>query len=152
MFCCTTYVLLLLPLIMMMMIMCTVGVTVTAYLHCSHITQRDDASEAQRKVLEIMRRTFATYTTDDPRAAELKRQLNEAEAELAAARNTMALGYTEPESGAWWWHVGAVLATNAWRYNGALCIVVLLHTTAGSKQRQAAAAAYGARTCPRRHF
>lgn len=61
--------------------------------------KRDDLSEQQRKVLEVMRRTFATYITDQPEAVALKERLNEAEAALAGARNKMKLGYTDPKTG-----------------------------------------------------
>jgi len=52
-------------------------------------------------VLEVMQRTFATYITEDPTAVSLKEKLNEAEAALAAARNKMKLGYTDPKTGGW---------------------------------------------------
>jgi hypothetical protein len=61
--------------------------------------QRSDLSEEQRKVLAVLERTFNCYITEDPAASSLKEKLNEAEAKLAAARNTMQLGYTDPESG-----------------------------------------------------
>lgn len=62
--------------------------------------QRGDLSEEQRKVLGVLERTFGCYITEDPAAAALKARLNEAEAALAEARNTMQLGYSDPESGA----------------------------------------------------
>jgi hypothetical protein len=51
-------------------------------------------------VLEVLARTFSTYITEDPAAADLKEKLNESEAALAAARNKMKLGYTDPHTGA----------------------------------------------------
>lgn len=54
----------------------------------------------------MMRRTFATYITDQPEAVTLKEKLNEAEAALAGARNKMKLGYTDPQTGE-----GVVLGT-----------------------------------------
>lgn len=57
-------------------------------------------SGEQESVLRIMERTFKCYITEDPRAKELKERLNSLEAELAAARNTMALGYKDPVDGA----------------------------------------------------
>jgi hypothetical protein len=62
--------------------------------------QRDDLSAEQRKVLEVLARTFSTYITEDPAAADLKERLNESEAALATARNKMKLGYTDPQTGA----------------------------------------------------
>lgn len=64
------------------------------------LLQRPDLSAEQRKVLRVMEHTFATYITEDPAAAGLKEKLNGAEAALAAARNGMALGYTDPATGA----------------------------------------------------
>lgn len=61
--------------------------------------QREDLSAEQRKVLEVLARTFSTYITEDPAAAALKEKLNESEAALAAARNKMKLGYTDPNTG-----------------------------------------------------
>ena len=61
--------------------------------------QREDLSPEQRSVLEVMRRTFSTYITEDQAAVDLKAKLNEAEAALAAARNKMKLGYTDPKTG-----------------------------------------------------
>lgn len=56
-------------------------------------------SPEQQKVLKIMERTFTTHIMDNPAALALKEELNALEAELAAARNTMALGYTDPATG-----------------------------------------------------
>eukprot|EP00197_Chlamydomonas_leiostraca_P012787 CAMPEP_0202859018 /NCGR_PEP_ID=MMETSP1391-20130828/1317_1 /ASSEMBLY_ACC=CAM_ASM_000867 /TAXON_ID=1034604 /ORGANISM="Chlamydomonas leiostraca, Strain SAG 11-49" /LENGTH=626 /DNA_ID=CAMNT_0049538015 /DNA_START=77 /DNA_END=1957 /DNA_ORIENTATION=- len=53
----------------------------------------------QEGVLRIMEKTFKCYITEDPRAKALKEQLNELEAALAGARNTMALGYKDPAAG-----------------------------------------------------
>jgi len=50
----------------------------------------------QEKVLKIMEKTFASYMIEDPKASALKDKLNSIEAELAQARNTMNLGYTDP--------------------------------------------------------
>ncbi|KAJ9524541.1 hypothetical protein QJQ45_024105 [Haematococcus lacustris] len=55
-------------------------------------------SPEQAKVLAIMEKTFKCYITEDPRAKELKERLNTLEAELSGARNTMALGYKDPEA------------------------------------------------------
>lgn len=63
------------------------------------ILQRDDLSSEQRKVLEVLERTFSCYITEDPAAVSLKEKLDEAEARLAQARNTMNLGYTDPATG-----------------------------------------------------
>ncbi|KAF5828250.1 oligoendopeptidase [Dunaliella salina] len=56
-------------------------------------------NEEQRKVLAIMEKTFKCYITEDPKAKELKEKLNKLEADLASARNGMALGYKEPKDG-----------------------------------------------------
>jgi hypothetical protein len=56
-------------------------------------------SPEQQKVLKIMERTFTTHIMDNPAALALKEELNALEAELAAARNTMALGYPDPATG-----------------------------------------------------
>ncbi|KAI8467008.1 MAG: hypothetical protein J3K34DRAFT_431916 [Monoraphidium minutum] len=61
--------------------------------------QRPDLSQAQRTVLSIMKRTLGCYITEDPAAADLKAQLNTMEAELALARNKMALGLKDPATG-----------------------------------------------------
>eukprot|EP00878_Enallax_costatus_P001069 GHUV01001206.1.p1 GENE.GHUV01001206.1~~GHUV01001206.1.p1 ORF type:complete len:671 (+),score=225.42 GHUV01001206.1:78-2090(+) len=61
--------------------------------------QRSDLSAEQRKVLQVLERTFKCYITEDPAAGSLKEKLNDAEAKLAQARNTMNLGYTDVESG-----------------------------------------------------
>jgi hypothetical protein len=50
-------------------------------------------------VLGVLERTFKCYITEDASASSLKEKLNEAEAKLAAARNTMQLGHTDPETG-----------------------------------------------------
>jgi hypothetical protein len=65
----------------------------------SCVLQRSDLSEEQRKVLGVLERTFKCYITEDATASSLKEKLNEAEAKLAAARNTMQLGHTDPETG-----------------------------------------------------
>lgn len=62
------------------------------------LPQRGDLSEEQRKVLSVLERTFNCYITEDPVAVQLKEKLNEAEAKLAASRNTMKLGYTDPDT------------------------------------------------------
>ncbi|PSC69592.1 peptidase M3 [Micractinium conductrix] len=54
-------------------------------------------TEDQRKVLAIAEKTFKTYVAEDPRVAEYSAKLNELEAELAAARNAMALGWTDAQ-------------------------------------------------------
>jgi hypothetical protein len=46
-----------------------------------------------------MERTFKCYITEDPVAVSLKEKLNDAEAKLAADRNKMELGYTDPKTG-----------------------------------------------------
>uniref|UniRef100_A0A7S2W7S7 Peptidase M3A/M3B catalytic domain-containing protein n=1 Tax=Mucochytrium quahogii TaxID=96639 RepID=A0A7S2W7S7_9STRA len=56
-------------------------------------------SEAERKVLEIMKKTFSCYTMESEEAAKIKKQLTEKEQELAQFRRNMKLGYTDPESG-----------------------------------------------------
>lgn len=38
-----------------------------------------------------------TYITEDPRVEEYKAQINQLEAELQQRRNTMDLGYTDPQ-------------------------------------------------------
>lgn len=84
------------------------------------------ATRSVAQVLGIMEKTFSCYITEDPAAANLKvdteyhaavdddcsiappdartlmvpqEKLNTLEASLAAARNTMALGYVDPDSG-----------------------------------------------------
>jgi hypothetical protein len=59
----------------------------------------EGVSPEQRHVLGIMEKTFSTYITEDPRAAQYKEKLNQLEAELAQSRNAMALGYTDPQVG-----------------------------------------------------
>lgn len=56
-------------------------------------------SSDQRKVLQVLERTFSCYITEDPAAIGLKEKLNDSEAKLAQARNTMNLGYTDPDTG-----------------------------------------------------
>eukprot|EP00879_Flechtneria_rotunda_P031515 GHRR01034434.1.p1 GENE.GHRR01034434.1~~GHRR01034434.1.p1 ORF type:complete len:600 (+),score=162.71 GHRR01034434.1:561-2360(+) len=68
-----------------------------SFIHC--LLQRSDLSPDQHKVLGVLERTFKCYITEDPAASQLKESLNEQEAKLAAARNTMKLGYTDPETG-----------------------------------------------------
>jgi hypothetical protein len=48
-----------------------------------------------------LRRDTRCAPAEDPAAVSLKERLNEAEAALAAARNKMKLGYTDPKTGAW---------------------------------------------------
>ncbi|KIY99642.1 peptidase M3A and M3B thimet/oligopeptidase F, partial [Monoraphidium neglectum] len=60
---------------------------------------RPDLSSEQSKVLSIMARTLSCYITEDPRAAQLKEELNRLEAELAQERNKMALGIKDPATG-----------------------------------------------------
>eukprot|EP00798_Chlamydomonas_sp_ICE-L_P006884 gene6884-30858_t len=62
-------------------------------------SQEPGLSEEQKKVLSIMERTFKTYIIEDPMAKDLKEKLNTLEAELSAARNDMALGYSDPTAG-----------------------------------------------------
>ncbi|KAI3435664.1 hypothetical protein D9Q98_001722 [Chlorella vulgaris] len=57
-------------------------------------------SAEQRHVLSCMEKTFSTFITEDPRVEEYKAQLNQLEAELATERNAMALGYADPQGGA----------------------------------------------------
>eukprot|EP00193_Tetraselmis_chui_P018148 CAMPEP_0177782156 /NCGR_PEP_ID=MMETSP0491_2-20121128/18288_1 /TAXON_ID=63592 /ORGANISM="Tetraselmis chuii, Strain PLY429" /LENGTH=772 /DNA_ID=CAMNT_0019302379 /DNA_START=172 /DNA_END=2490 /DNA_ORIENTATION=- len=52
----------------------------------------------QEKVLKIMEKTFASYMIEDPKASALKDKLTSIEAELAQARNTMNLGYSDPST------------------------------------------------------
>ncbi|GBF88826.1 oligoendopeptidase f [Raphidocelis subcapitata] len=61
--------------------------------------KRPDLSPEQSKVLSVMERTFGCYITEDDRAKELKEKLNTLEAELAGARNKMALGLKDPSTG-----------------------------------------------------
>jgi hypothetical protein len=75
------------------------GQTLAVWMLSLCASQRDDLSADQRKVLEVMQRTFATYITEQPEAVSLKEKLNEAEAALAGARNKMKLGYTDPKTG-----------------------------------------------------
>lgn len=89
-------------------------------LHCCCLLQRDGLSSDQRKVLEVMQRTFATYITEQPEAVTLKEKLNEAEAALAGARNKMKLGYTDLKTGGraaargyWGEHTGTAATTSA---------------------------------------
>lgn len=56
--------------------------------------QAPGLSPEDRKTLEIMRKTFLCYITEDPAARALKEKLNSLEAELSQARNNMALGYS----------------------------------------------------------
>jgi hypothetical protein len=60
-----------------------------------------ELSPEQQKVLKVMERTFTTHIMDNPAAVALKEELNALEAELSAARNTMALGYKDPATGEW---------------------------------------------------
>lgn len=55
--------------------------------------QEPGLSEQQRHVLTVMERTFACYIIEKPEAKAIKERLNELEAELAAHRNAMPLGY-----------------------------------------------------------
>ena len=59
----------------------------------------EGVSPEQRHVLGIMEKTFSTYITEDPRAAQYQEKLNQLEAELAQSRNALALGYTDPQVG-----------------------------------------------------
>jgi len=53
-------------------------------------------TEPQRRVLEVMRRTFQTYVSPGAEAAALKARLNELEADLSSRRNAMPLGMRRP--------------------------------------------------------
>ncbi|KAI8915965.1 hypothetical protein EDD86DRAFT_197305 [Gorgonomyces haynaldii] len=55
---------------------------------------KQDLSAEDRKVLECFKRVFETYIVQDPKAFATKTRIDELEAELATARNTMNLGYT----------------------------------------------------------
>jgi hypothetical protein len=57
-------------------------------------TSAKQLTEPQRRVLEVMRRTFRTYVSPGPEAAEIKAKLNELEADLSSRRNAMKLGMT----------------------------------------------------------
>jgi hypothetical protein len=90
----------------------------------------EGVSPEQRHVLGIMEKTFSTYITEDPRAAQYKEKLNQLEAELAQSRNAMALGYTDPQVGtgrgvvvvswefgdrcSWWAMAGATSTAVLW--------------------------------------
>uniref|UniRef100_A0A061S728 Oligoendopeptidase f n=2 Tax=Tetraselmis sp. GSL018 TaxID=582737 RepID=A0A061S728_9CHLO len=56
-------------------------------------------SPEQEKILKIMEKTFSSYMTEDPKASALQEKLTALEAELAAERNGMKLGYVDPEKG-----------------------------------------------------
>jgi hypothetical protein len=62
------------------------------------LLERTDLSEPQRRVLEVMKRTFDTYISPSAEAAALKAKLNELEAELSGKRNSMKLGLTKPST------------------------------------------------------
>ncbi|KAL6766302.1 hypothetical protein ACKKBG_A35470 [Auxenochlorella protothecoides x Auxenochlorella symbiontica] len=60
---------------------------------------RPDLSPEQRRVLAVLRRTFATYVSEEESVATLRARLNDLEAELAGVRNRMRLGTTDPATG-----------------------------------------------------
>ncbi|KXZ48820.1 hypothetical protein GPECTOR_25g405 [Gonium pectorale] len=62
-------------------------------------SDKSSLSPEQEKALHIMERTFKCYIMEDPKAAELKEKINNLEADLSKARNTMSLGYTDPATG-----------------------------------------------------
>lgn len=61
--------------------------------------QNQELTPEQRKILQIFERTFQCYIIEDPAAVELKDRLNTLEAQLAEARNELALGYNDPQAG-----------------------------------------------------
>ncbi|RMZ53669.1 hypothetical protein APUTEX25_003203 [Auxenochlorella protothecoides] len=60
---------------------------------------RPDLSPEQLRVLAVLRRTFATYVSEEESVATLRARLNDLEAELAGVRNRMRLGTTDPATG-----------------------------------------------------
>ena len=56
-------------------------------------------TEEQRKILQVFERTLLCNIIEDPAAKELKDKIIRLENELAAARNKMPLGYTNPTDG-----------------------------------------------------
>ncbi|KAJ3174967.1 hypothetical protein HK101_010792 [Irineochytrium annulatum] len=60
---------------------------------------RKDLSKEHKKTLELFERTFTCYIIEDKAALDLRSRINELEAELADARNSMKLGYVDPASG-----------------------------------------------------
>eukprot|EP00195_Chlamydomonas_chlamydogama_P009741 CAMPEP_0202900574 /NCGR_PEP_ID=MMETSP1392-20130828/11915_1 /ASSEMBLY_ACC=CAM_ASM_000868 /TAXON_ID=225041 /ORGANISM="Chlamydomonas chlamydogama, Strain SAG 11-48b" /LENGTH=623 /DNA_ID=CAMNT_0049586991 /DNA_START=175 /DNA_END=2046 /DNA_ORIENTATION=- len=79
--------------------------------------QEPGLSAEQVKVLRIMERTFQCYIMEDGQAKELKERLNTLEAELAAARNEMALGYKDPKAGGEFKKASSVQLANTMRVN-----------------------------------
>lgn len=59
---------------------------------------RPDATDTQRRVLDVMRRTFETCVCPSADAAGIKEKLNTLEAALASKRNAMALGMTKKDN------------------------------------------------------
>ena len=57
-----------------------------------------EATAEQQKVLECFQRTFSCYQMADEEAVSLRAECTKIEDNLSASRNTMALGYTDPQT------------------------------------------------------
>jgi len=55
-------------------------------------------SEQQQHTLQILEKTFKCYMIEDPKAEALRKQTNGLESELQEQRNTMKLGYVDPQT------------------------------------------------------
>lgn len=62
--------------------------------------KKDVGSAEQRKVLAIFAKTFGCYIMEGELALELRHKATALEGSLEDARNKMALGYAEPQGGA----------------------------------------------------